>query len=185
MFKAVDCRSLMCRLIVCAILTISILDVSSVYAAAPADSVAWVDYERGVTTAKETGKPVFLFFYGNWCRYCTKMRDKVFTDTAVIRNLNAYFVPIMIETQSNRQIIVDRIRMTEADFAIKKFNAHRVPATWFLEPDGCRILKLKGYRPVSDLLENMKNIQLRQYGKCTNVSIDDPPAQPKPAQTTH
>ena len=149
--------------------------------AMPADSIHWVDLEKGLAQAKSTGKPIFLWFYGSWCGYCKKMRSKVFPDSAVIATLNNYFVPIKIETQSNRQITYQGVSMTESEFAINKFNARSVPSTWFVEPNGCRILHLKGYRPVSDLVKNLEYVRTKQYGECQNVSLIDPP---KTTQTT-
>jgi thioredoxin-related protein len=144
------------------------------------DSIHWVDLEKGLAMAKSDNKPVFLWFYGSWCPYCKKMQAKVFPDSSVIATLNASFVPIKVETQSTRKVMIDSVSMLESDFATQKFNARSVPSTWFVEPNGCRILHLKGYRPVSDLAKNLEFIRTKQYGECQNVSLIDPPKITKP-----
>ncbi len=146
---------------------------------APSDSVHWVDLEKGLAMAKSDNKPVFLWFYGSWCGYCKKMLARVFPDSSVIATLNASFVPIKIETASKRQITYQGASMTESEFATSKFNARKVPSTWFVEPNGCRILHLMGYRPVSDLVKNLEYVRTKQYGECQNVSLIDPPKTAK------
>lgn len=149
------------------------------------DSIHWVGMDTGFAIAKEAGKPVFLWFYGSWCPHCKGMREKVFVDTAVIAKLNTYFVPIRIETASKRRITYQGVSMTESEFATNKFNSRKVPSTWFVEPNGCRILHLIGYRPVSDLVKNLEYVRTKQYGECQNVSLIDPPktAQPRTDST--
>ncbi len=143
--------------------------------APPKDSIHWVDLEKGLAMAKSDNKPVFLWFYGSWCPYCKKMLAKVFPDSSVIATLNASFVPIKIETASKRQITYQGASMNESEFATSEFNARKVPSTWFVEPNGCRILHLMGYRPVSDLVKNLEYVRTKQYGECQNVSLVDPP----------
>jgi thioredoxin-related protein len=166
------------------LLCLIILSVSSTdsfaQSVAPQDSVHWVGVDTGFAMAKETGKPVFLWFYGSWCGYSKKMLAKVFPDSSVIATLNASFVPIKVETASKRQITYQGVAMTESEFAMNKFNARSVPSTWFVEPNGCRILHLKGYRPVSDLVKNLDYVHTKQYGECQNVSLIDPPKIAKP-----
>jgi thioredoxin 1 len=140
----------------------------------PKDSIHWVGLEQGFASAKETGKPVFLWFYGDWCGYCKKMTETVFPDSSIIASLNTNFVPIRVLTSSTKKIKYMDSTMTEADFAMQKFNARRVPSTWFVEPDGCRILHLRGFRPVSDLAKNLEFVRTKQYGKCENVPVIDP-----------
>jgi|GEM_PF-2959251 len=147
---------------------------------APRDSIHWVGVDTGFAIAKETGKPVFLWFYGSWCPHSKHMLEKVFVDTAVIARLNAYFVPIKVETASRRKITYQGVSMTESEFAITKFNARSVPSTWFVEPNGCRILHLKGFRPVYDLVQNLDYVRTKQYGECQNVSLIDPPKTTQP-----
>ncbi len=42
-------------------------------AAAPdwnASEIAWYDYQQGMAEAKQSGKPVMLIFYADWCPTC-------------------------------------------------------------------------------------------------------------------
>ena len=173
-------RSVFLICLLCSVVLLVFATDSFAQSVAPKDSIHWVAVDTGFTIAKETGKPVFLWFYGSWCPHCKGMREKVFVDTEVIARLNAYFVPIKIETASKRRITYQGVSMTESEFAMNKFNARKVPSTWFVEPNGCRILHLKGFRPVSDLVKNLDYVRTKQYGECQNVSLIDPPKTVKP-----
>lgn len=162
-------------LVIFTLLTLMTIFSETLSAQTPAskDSIHWVGVEQGFATAKETGKPVFLWFWGDWCGYCKRMVNEVFPDTGIIATLNAHFIPVRVNTQSTQKIKYLDSAMTEAQFAINKFNARRVPSTWFVEPDGCRIIHLRGFRPVSDLKKNLEFVRTKQYGKCQNVSLID------------
>jgi len=174
------CRSVLLKCLLCSVVLLVCPTDSFAQSVAPEDSVHWVDLEKGLATAKSDNKPVFLWFYGSWCPHSKRMLEKVFVDTAVIARLNAYFVPIRIETASKRQITYQGVSMTESEFAINKFNARKVPSTWFVEPNGCRILHLIGFRPVYDLVKNLEYVRTKQYGECQNVPLIDPPKITKP-----
>ena len=178
-------RSTLLLCLLCPVVLLVLSTDSFAQSVAPKDSIHWVDLEKGLATAKSDNKPVFLWFYGSRCPHCKHMREKVFVDTAVIASLNTYFVPIKIETASKRQITYQGVSMTESEFAMNKFNARSVPSTWFVEPNGCRILHLKGFRPVYDLVKNLEYVRTKQYGECQNVSLIDPPktAQPRTDST--
>jgi thioredoxin-related protein len=172
-------RSTLLLCLLCPVVLLVLSTDSFAQSVAPGDSVHWVDLEKGLVIARSDNKPIFFWFYGSWCPHCKHMREKVFVDTAVIAGLNAYFVPIKIETASKRQITFQGVSMTESEFAVNNFNARKVPSTWFVEPNGCRILHLKGFRPVYDLVKNLEYVRTKQYGECQNVSLIDPPPTPK------
>jgi thioredoxin-related protein len=173
-------RSTLLFCLLCSVLLLALSTDSFGQSIAPKDSIHWVDLEKGFAMAKSDNKPVFLWFYGSWCGYSKKMIAKVFPDSFVIATLNASFIPIKIETASKRLITYQGVSMTESEFAMNKFNARSVPSTWFVESNGCRILHLKGYRPVSDLAKNLEFIRTKQYGECQNVSLIDPPKTTQP-----
>jgi thioredoxin-related protein len=144
----------------------------------PKDSFTWFDVEKGFALARKENKPVFLWFYGDGCGYCKKMRTIVYPDTAIVSRMKD-FVPIRVESSSTRKISYDGATFTEADFAVQKFNVRKIPSTWFVEPSGCRILHLKGYRTVKDLVEHLDFVRNKQYGDCPNYPLVDPPPTPK------
>src|SRR5690606_6661402 len=50
----------------------------------PNGIVVFTDYEKGMTYAKEVGKPVFLDFTGHACVNCRKMEDHVWPDPKIL-----------------------------------------------------------------------------------------------------
>ncbi len=149
-----------------------------------ADSVHWMTFEEGIRSSREDGKPVFLFCYGSWCGYCKKMLTRTFHDSTVVKCLNASFIPIKIETQSQRTTSFRGSPCTEAQLAKKEFGVTAVPCVWLLESDGCRIKKIKGYYPAKYLLPELQAVCDHTYGKCQDVSIVDPTSQPAPPDTS-
>lgn len=138
----------------------------------PPDSIKWYDYNTGVSVAQQTGRPIILWFYGSWCPHCKHMTSVTWCDSTIARYLSDYFTPIRIETQSRKKISVDGVQMTEAQFATTKFGVRAVPSLWIVEPGGCRIAHLIGFRPVKNLLPKLDEIKDCQYGDCTNVPLN-------------
>ena len=148
------------------------------------NGVHWVPFEDGVKLSHDSGKPIFLFCYGSWCPYCQKMLARTFHDTTVIQYLNSYFTSVRIETRSTRMTSFNGTAMAEAQVANKEFGVKAVPTMWLLEPDGCRIKKIKGYYPAKFLLPELQAVHDHTYGPCANVPIVDPPAPPKTPDTS-
>jgi thioredoxin-related protein len=146
-----------------------------------ADSIHWVSFEQGMKSSQETGKPVFLFCYGSWCGYCQKMITRTFVDSTVINYLNSFFTAVKIETKSTRQTVFNDTAMSEAQVANKEFGVTAVPCMWLLEPNGCRIKKIKGYCSAAYLLTELQAVHGHTYGECKNVPITDSPPPSEPA----
>ena len=64
----------------------------------PDNNIDWADnFNSAKTRAAATGRPMLLFFTGDWCVPCRIMKRTVFTDGSVSAKINADFVPVMIE----------------------------------------------------------------------------------------
>lgn len=49
-------------------------------------------------------KPVFVFVYTNWCKYCATMKNTVFKDKKVTELLNQHFYFIWLNAEEDRKI---------------------------------------------------------------------------------
>ncbi|HKK98972.1 MAG TPA: thioredoxin fold domain-containing protein [Desulfotignum sp.] len=140
-----------------------------VQTAAPADSVTgnadsdngnaggkngiiWKDYTPGLAQAKTQDKNVFLYFYAQWCTYCTKLKKTTFVDENVRAYLDKNFVSISVDTDQNQKLS-------------QTWQVKGLPTMWFLTPDGSRISNLPGYVDGSQLLQILRYINTKSYDK--------------------
>lgn len=99
--------------------------------AAPA--IEWLGYEAGLARARETGRPLLISFWADWCKYCQKMKAETYVDPAVVAAVNRDFVAVTVNTTEDRK--------RAADYFVRG-----LPTIWFVEPDGrTRITNLPGY----------------------------------------
>jgi thiol-disulfide isomerase/thioredoxin len=96
--------------------------------------VAWKGYDEGLAEAKQSGKPVCLIFYTDWCPHC-KNYLQVFHDPALVK-LSQKFVMIHLNK--------DKEPTTSAKYAP---DGDYIPRTFFLKPDGTLLDQVTEQRP--------------------------------------
>lgn len=119
-------------------------------AAVHADTINWHPYDAGVNKAGKEGKKIFLHFYADWCQYCHTMEKNTFTDTSIIKYLNANFVPIKVNSDKDRATAL-------------KYRVRGLPTNWFLAEDGEKIGNRPGYIPANDLMTFLRFIHTNSY----------------------
>lgn len=67
----------------------------------PANDIAWADgYSSAQQQAADAGKPMILYFTGQWCVPCRVMKRQVWADEEVKSVVNEQFVPVAIDVGS-------------------------------------------------------------------------------------
>lgn len=112
--------------------------------------IDWNDYTPGLARAKNQGKSVFLYFYAQWCTYCTKLKQTTFMDKKVQAYLDEHFVSISVDADQNQTLS-------------QTWQVTGLPTMWFLTPEGDRISNLPGYVDGSQLLKILKYIRTESY----------------------
>lgn len=120
----------------------------------PQKAILWQDFKPGIKMAAEQNKPVFLYFYADWCTYCTKLKKTTFKNKNVLEFINSQFISIRVNTD------------VEKDLAVN-WKVRGLPTSWFLEPDGTRINSIPGYMDEKQFLSILKYIQSRRYKEMT------------------
>jgi thiol:disulfide interchange protein DsbD len=116
--------------------------------------VAWQAYSNQVLAkARQTGKPVIIDFYADWCAPCRELEEVTLHDTEVVKQAKQDFVMIKIDlTRKGNPVHEDLLR---------RFNVKGVPTVVFLDRKGIehRDLRLVDFLPADQMLLRMAEIQ--------------------------
>lgn len=67
----------------------------------PSNSIAWAEnYASAQQQAVESGKPMILYFTGEWCSPCRIMKRQVWADEEVKTRVNKQFIPVAIDVDN-------------------------------------------------------------------------------------
>lgn len=98
-----------------------------IWYAMPSEGVKWMPWsERVLAEAKESGKPVIIDFYADWCAACRHM-DGTFHDRSIVE-ASKDFVMIRVD-------FTQRGDRTKEDLA-RSYDVLGIPAAIFLKPGG-------------------------------------------------
>jgi len=85
--------------------------------------IEWLSYENGLQAAEQSGKPVCLVFYTEWCPHCTAYA-KVFHDASVVDKSKS-FVMVRLNKDEHKEL--------SAKYAP---DGEYIPRTYFLSATG-------------------------------------------------
>jgi thioredoxin-related protein len=94
------------------------------------DGVPWLTYKQGLEKQRELKKPMLIFFHLPYCYRCKEMERKVYKDSKVISFINQHFIPVMVDTDKEKQ-------------TAKLFEVNYTPTHVFIAPDGSIALQEK------------------------------------------
>ncbi len=111
--------------------------------------IQWVhSVSEGLALAKETGKPVFIDFYADWCGPCLQMDKDTFPDKRVIEEL-ARFVAIKADVSRPS---------SPGQPAAKEYGVQAIPTYIFIDTAGKQTITV-GYRSPDRFLRILKGVQ--------------------------
>ena len=119
--------------------------------------VEWVvTKEEGLKFARQSGRPVMVEFYADWCPPCRTLENKFFKEEEVI-DLAYKMVPVKIDAT---------VSTPEVDAMVREFHVIGWPAFFFMSPEGRMYddLTVISYDP-DRLLESMREAVKRSGGK--------------------
>ncbi len=108
------------------------------------NDIRWAD--AGLTKDQLTtgGKPVYLFFYTDWCTFCKKMERETFADATVQKYLNDRFVAIAINPETAGVTHFMGEELSYKDLAAR-LGVNGYPASFFFTAEGTLIGGQPGY----------------------------------------
>lgn len=110
----------------------------------------FVDYNTGLKTARESGKPIFLYFGRYGCAWCAHTNKQTFSDPSLKKLYSENYVLVYVDAESGRRITLPSgERITEAELGVR-LNAFATPLFVFLTPAGEKIVQIPGFKTVQD-----------------------------------
>jgi protein disulfide-isomerase len=107
-----------------------------------APKIQWVQkLPDGLRLARESGKPVMLFFTADWCAPCLELKKYVFTDKRVVA-ASKRLVNVYIDADSDFETLI-------------AYKVRGIPAVFFLNPLGETIAKYDGDRSAASFVKQM------------------------------
>lgn len=132
-------------------------------------AISWErDLASGLEKAKAKGKPVMADFYTDWCHWCKKLDEDVYSDAAVNR-LSEKFICVKVNCEIDKS-------------AFSKYGLQGYPTIIFFNAAGKAEERVVGYRTAQVFTEIMNKVLARMpKSKPNQQPIDKPVIKKKRA----
>lgn len=128
----------------------------------PAYSVHWYNtLEEAVSAAKETGQPIFVDFWADWCAACKVMDRQVYSDPAF--------------AEAAQSFIAVRINYDKRTALARKYNVSELPTLVFTDSFGGEIFRRTGFldgRPLVELLRSLPT-DMHEFNRLDQILIEN------------
>lgn len=109
-------------------------------------AIEWVyDLASARKISNETGRPIMADFYADWCGWCKKLDEDVYSVPEVIE-MAGYFVCVKLDADFEKNL--------SAQYEIRG-----LPSIVFMKADGKVIRKIEGYVEAKEMLSIMDSIR--------------------------
>ncbi len=104
------------------------------------------DFEAARQQAAKEGKLILMDFSGSdWCGWCRKMDEEVFSQDRFVREATKKFVLVMVDSPNDRSILSKLARGQNAGLK-EKYKVRGFPSVVIVNPDGEVVKRHSGYR---------------------------------------
>lgn len=104
------------------------------------------NYDEGLEAAQAENKPMLVYAWAIWCKFCKKLHEEVYPDPRIAPILQNDFILIAIDLDTNRE---------DTD----RFSFSYPPKLVFIDPNGDIITEIPGYVPADTLLPILEQIK--------------------------
>lgn len=108
------------------------------------ESIAWLEFENAVTTAKKERRLLVVDFYTDWCGWCKVMDRDTYANAKVIKYAKARLVMAKVNAESSALTRYQDQSLTYQQLA-QSFGVRGYPATVFISPEGEFLTLLSGF----------------------------------------
>ena len=137
-----------------------IVSLAALLTAAPAvggPGPRWQGWDSGLRDAKQSGRPVLVDVYTEWCGWCKRMDRDVYADPQVRDYLSRHYVTVKLDAEAGDAARYEGKQLTSRSLAAR-FRVSGYPTTIFLRPDGEHLVKVPGYVPADRFLTLLRYI---------------------------
>ncbi len=125
-----------------------------IWNAMPGETVRWTPFsDTALSEAKESGKPVIVDFYAEWCSPCRHLDKTTFHDRSIIDAAVKDFIMIRVDLTHSGDAAKERL--------LRLYNVRGVPTVVFLKPGGDERtdLRVMNLLPPNEFLERMNQLK--------------------------
>ena len=147
------------RRIPVALIVIAVLLLIARFTSSPPEqkkgAIDWVTPEAGAVLARDSGKPLLLFFTAEWCGPCHMLEDRVFADAAIAGRINERFVPVRVTDRIEEEgKNTPRVAELKTRYAIRGF-----PTVVFTDGGGAEQARMEGFKGREEFVRVMEHVR--------------------------
>ncbi len=133
----------------------------------PPPGYPFVDFDAGLAAARESGKPIFLYFGRYGCAWCDHTNRKTFSDAALKALYTENYVLVYVDAESGKRLTLPSgERITEAELGVR-LQAFATPLFVYLTPAGEKIMQIPGFKTVQDFRDYDRYVRGGHYKQKT------------------
>jgi len=131
----------------------------------PPKGYPFLPFDKAMTEAAATHKPVFVYFGRYGCGYCEKTNKEAFSDATVRERYIAHYVLTYVDSESGKRLrLPSGERITERELGTR-YNAFVTPVFSFLDTSGQVALRLIGVQSKESLLKADEDAQKKLHAR--------------------
>ena len=136
----------------CAILLFGLALLAGVAQARVPDGWPFLEYNEAVRVARQTNKPLFVYYGFETCPYCISLNKNTLSFEALRKRYSEHYVLAYFDIRANPNdpMTLHTGETLPRGQAIRKLKGSPVPAWAFVTPDGREILMRRGSRTKVD-----------------------------------
>ena len=105
------------------------------------------DFRKAHAEAKQTGRPLIIHFYADWCMPCQRMEKEVLSSRELSQVVNKEFVAVKINADHHQDIV-------------QHFGIKSLPSDVVISPSGKVLLRNNGYQQPNVYLAGLHSASL-------------------------
>jgi thioredoxin-like negative regulator of GroEL len=122
--------------------------------------IVWLnDFQQALSKSKETGKPVFVDCFAEWCVWCHKMEAEVYSDTKFV-NMTGNYVMLRIDIEDG----------AEGSRIAANYNVETLPSLLVVDSSGRLINRIGGFLKTDELIADLTKMQDLINGERLNAN---------------